>query len=86
MKEGNFTDDSLEAAKENFIFSLSLALDSPAGILNNYVFHVIDNLPLIEERIKLIKDVTKDEIKLVANKIKPNLMFTLEGCEENGEN
>jgi len=28
----------------------------------------------------------EDEIKLVANKIKPNLMFTLEGCEENGEN
>lgn len=86
MREGIFTDNSLESAKENFIFSLSLALDSPAGILNNYVFHVIDNLPLIEERIKLIQDITREEIERVARKVKPNLIFTLEGSEENGKN
>ncbi len=61
-------------------------MDSPAGILNNYVFNIYDNLPLLEERIKLIKDITKDEIVLLSNKIKPNISFVLEGDETHGEN
>ena len=85
MKKGKFSDEELEYAKENFIFSLNLAMDNPAGILNNYVFNIFDNLPLIEERIKMIKDVTKGEIVNVANKIKPNIFYVLEG-EENGNN
>ena len=85
MEMGKFNEEEIKAAKENFIFSLNLALDNPAGILNNYVFNVFDNLPLIEERIKLIKDVTKEEIINVAKKIKPNISFVLEG-DENGEN
>lgn len=87
MKEGDFSEDELNAAKENFIFSLNLALDDPAGILNNYVFNVYDNLPLIEERIKLIKDVTKEEIVALGNKIRPNISFILEGGEkQDGDN
>ncbi|MBE6154595.1 MAG: insulinase family protein [Firmicutes bacterium] len=85
MKKGKFTEEELEFAKENFIFSLNLALDNPAGILNNYVFNIFDNLPLIDERIKMIKNVTKEEIVNVANKIKPNIFYVLEG-EENGNN
>ncbi len=85
MAEGKFTDKDLDNARENFIFSLSLALDSPQGIINNYVFHVLDDLPLISERIKLVKDITKEEIVKVANKIKPNILYVLEG-EENGSN
>lgn len=85
MKKGMFSERELEAAKESFIFSLNLAMDSPAGILNNYVFHIIDGLPLLEERIKLIKEVTKDDIVALSNKIKSNIYFVLEG-EENGNN
>lgn len=85
MKIGKFSDEEINNAKENFIFSLNLALDEPAGILNNYVFHVMDNLPLIDERIKMIKNITKEEIMAIANKIKPNLTFILEG-ESNGNN
>lgn len=86
MREGKFSDEEINAAKENFIFSLNLALDNPAGILNNYVFNVFDNLPKLETRIKLIKDITREEIIKVASKIKPNISFVLEGEEENGEN
>lgn len=86
MKEGKFSEEELNYAKENFIFSLNLAMDNPAGILNNYVFNVFDDLPLIEERVKLIKDITKEEIVKVASKIKPNISFVLEGKEQNGEN
>ena len=86
MKNGEFSEQELNNAKESFIFSLNLSLDNQAGILNNYVFHVYDNLPLIEERIKMIKDITKEEIMMVANKIKPNISFVLEGEENNGDN
>ncbi|MDE5539730.1 MAG: insulinase family protein, partial [Bacilli bacterium] len=85
MKQGKFSEQELEFAKENFIFSLNLAIDNPAGILNNYVFHVLDNLPLLEERIKMIKEVTKEEIVKVASKIKPIIYFVLER-EDNGNN
>lgn len=85
MKDGKFTDEELEAAKSSFIFSLNLALDEPAGIINNYVFHVFNDLPLIEERMKLINDITKNEIVLLSNKIKPILEFTLEG-DNDGNN
>ena len=81
-----FSENDLDAAKESFIFSLNLAMDNPAGILNNYVFHILDGLPLLEERIKLIKDVTKEEIVAISNKIKPNIYFVLEGEESNGKN
>ena len=86
MKMGEFSDTELENAKESFIFSLNLSLDNQAGILNNYVFHVLDKLPLIEERIKMIQDVKKEEIVLLANKIKMNLSLVLEGMENNGDN
>lgn len=85
MRLGKFSEEEIKSAKENFIFSLNLSLDNPAGILNNYIFHVIDHLPLIEERIKLIENITKEEIIHISTKIKPNIIFTLEG-EENGNN
>ena len=86
MKAGDFSDAELENAKESFIFSLNLSLDNQGGILNNYVFHVLDNLPFIEERIKMIDTVTKEEIVAIANKIKMNISFVLEGEENNGDN
>lgn len=85
MKMGKFTDEELDAAKSSFIFSLNLALDEPAGILNNYVFHVISDLPLIEDRIKLINDIDKKEIVAISSKIKPIIEFVLEG-DSNGNN
>ena len=86
MRLGDFSDDELEYAKESFAFSLNLSLDNQAGILNNYIFHILDGLPFIEERIKMIEKVTKEEIVAVASKIKPNISFVLEGEENNGNN
>jgi len=85
MKMGKFSEDDVSNARENFIFSLNLALDNPAGILNNYVFNILDNLPFIEERISLIKSVTKEDIVNVSSKIKPMISFVLEG-DQDGNN
>ena len=84
MSRGEFSDEELKYAKESFIFSLNLSLDNQAGILNNYVFHVLDNLPLISDRIKMIENITREEIVAIASKIKPNIAFILEGGEEHG--
>lgn len=85
MKKGEITLDEINHAKESFLFSLNLALDDLGGILNNYVFHTFDDLPLIEERKELIKDITKEEIVAISNKIKPVIYYVLEG-EQNGDN
>lgn len=84
MSRGEFSDEELNYAKESFIFSLNLSLDNQAGILNNYVFHILDDLPLISDRIKMVEDITKEEIVAIANKIKPNISFILEGEEDHG--
>ena len=86
MREGKFGEEEINSAKESFIFSLNLASDNLGGIMNNYVFNVLDDLPLIDDRIKLIKDIKKEDIINVAKKIKPNISFVLEGEEENGSN
>lgn len=86
MKKGEFKEEELQNAKESFIFSLNLSLDNPGGILNNYIFHILDDLPLIEDRIQMIREVTKEDIVAVANKIKPNISFVLESEEDHGRN
>ena len=43
------------------------------------------NLMLIEDRMKLINDVTKEEIVALSSRIKPILEFVLEG-DTNGNN
>ena len=54
-------------------------MDNCVPILSNYVFNIFDNLPMPEERKKLYKKVTKEDIITVAKKLKLNTVFTLKG-------
>ena len=54
-------------------------MDNCVPILSNYVFNIFDNLPMPEERKKLYKKVTKEDIINVAKKLKLNTVFTLKG-------
>ena len=83
MMQGKFTIDDIETAKKSFNLALNLALDNEVTILNNYVFHVFENLPLIEDRLDLINKCTKEDIMKVAKKIKINAIYALEGKDEN---
>lgn len=83
MQSGNFSLDELEDAKKNMIVSLDFALDNNISILNNYVFNIYADLPLIEERKELYKNITKEDIINVSKKIKINTTFTLKGKGEN---
>ncbi len=77
MIKGNFSEENLEDAKNNLLFSLNISLDNNISILNNYVFNVYDNLPPIEDRMALLKQINKKQIVEVAKKIKINTIYTL---------
>ena len=77
MEKGIISAKELESAKLLISSSLEMAFDNASTLVNNYVFEVIDKLPLIEKRIKDVKSVTKDEIMKVAKKVKLNTIYLL---------
>ena len=79
MQAGNFTEEELKDAINNMIISLDMAQDNTVSIINNYVFHIFDNLPMPEERIEMFKTIKKEDVINVAKKVKLNTVFTLEG-------
>lgn len=79
MQVGNFTEEELKDAINNMIVSLDMAQDNNVSIINNYVFHVFDNLPMPEERVEMFKNIKKEDVISVAKKVKLNTIFTLEG-------
>lgn len=82
MIKGDFTEEDIENAKKNIIWSLNLSLDNNVSLINNYVFNIIDDLPLLEERKELFSKVTKEEIIAVAKKIKLNTIYSLNGGQK----
>ena len=79
MQVGNFTEEELKDAINNMIVSLDMAQDNNVSIINNYVFHVFDNLSMPEERVEMFKNIKKEDVISVAKKVKLNTVFTLEG-------
>lgn len=79
------TEEELEMEKSLTISSITMGLDNPGRIISQYYFHNVAELDLVDERIKLYKTVTLDDIKKVCKKIKLNTIYMLEG-EENGKN
>ena len=79
MSSGDFSDLELDNAIKTVISSLKMGEDTQGGIVNNYLFNYLDNLPLYEERVKEFKTVTKDEVIKVSKKIKLNTIYLLKG-------
>lgn len=82
MLHGAFTDEDLENAKKYIISAIKMNEDSLGGIVNNYLFNDLDNLPLFSERIKEFKKITREEIMDLAKKIKINTIYLLKGEEK----
>ena len=66
-------------AKDAIISSINMSLDMPGRIIDQYLFHNISDLDLIDERISQYKTVSLKDIKIVAKKIKSNTIYVLEG-------
>ena len=79
IKKGNFDLEEIEKAKVTYLASLKGLEDNPNSILNIYTSKEYLDYDLIEERIKHIKTVTKEEIIALAKKIHPDTIFILEG-------
>ena len=81
MSNGEFSDIELDNAIKTVISSLKMGEDTQGGIINNYLFNYLDNLPLYEERVKEFKTVTKEEVINISKKIKLNTIYLLKGEE-----
>ena len=79
MSSGEFSDTELDNAIKTVISSLKMGEDTQGGIINNYLFNYLDNLPLYDERVKEFKTVKKEEVIEVAKKIKLNTIYLLKG-------
>lgn len=82
IKKGLISDDELNNAKKIVINSLKSLLDNQSAIVNSYFFKYLDNTPLYEDRIKIINDVTKEDVILFSKKIKLNTVNLVKGVED----
>lgn len=80
--KGKFDNDKFESAKETMISAIKASLDNPMGIITNYYAKTLVNSPNIEERIKNIGMVTRDDIIAVSKKVYMHTLFILEGQDE----
>ena len=82
ISKGNFSVDKFESAKKTMISAIKVSLDSPMGIINNYYAMRLVNSPEVEERIKHVEEISKEDIVNVVKKIKVYTMYILEAKDE----
>ncbi len=82
MINGDYTEEVIKDAKKNLIFSLKMGCDNNVSILNNYVFNYFDNLPLLEERIKLIENVQKEDLIKCGKALSINTIYVQKSLEK----
>ena len=79
IKNGEFLEEDIEKAKIIYKNSCIEMLDSPINIIDNYLSHEYLGTDLMEDRIRKIDTVTKEDIISLAKKIKVNTIYMLEG-------
>ena len=80
--KNKFDDDKFKSAKETITSSIMASLDNPMSIISNYYAKELVNSPDVEERIKNVMAVTREDIVNVSKKIKMHTMFILEDSNE----
>ena len=86
ISKGNFDKTKFDSAKETLASAIVVSMDNPIGIINNYYAKELVGSAEVEERIKRIRQVSKDEIVNVSKKIKLHTMFVLEANDEEDNN
>lgn len=86
IAKGIFDNDKFEDAKRTMVAGIKASLDSPMGIINNYYAMELVNSKSVEERIKEVSKVKREDIINVSKKIKLHTVFILEATDEKDSN
>lgn len=78
----HITESELTKAKQAIITSINMTLDSPTGIISNYLFNAIADLDLIEDRIEKYQRITIKDVENLIKKISINTIYVMEGNHE----
>ena len=81
MNEGQYSNEEVADAVKNLTFSLKMGLDNNVSILNNYIFNYYDKLPLVEERIKILNEVSKEDLLKCSSALKLNTIYVQDAGE-----
>ena len=79
MKKGKFSDEDIEKAKIAYISSFKELYDDPFAIIKNMLAHEHIKTDLIEDSIKNIKLVNKENIMNVGANVHLDTIYLLEG-------
>ena len=80
MKDGNFSDEEIEEAKQGIIASIKAIEDEQdSEIMYNFGQELSEIKYSIEDYIKKVQDVDKQKILNVANKVQINTIYFLKG-------
>jgi predicted Zn-dependent peptidase len=86
MKKGFITEDEVEKAKNIAIGYIKTAEDSPKSIIDTYFAKELIDTDDLETKKKEIMKITKEDVLKVANKLKIDTVFLLEGGKTNASN
>ena len=86
ITKGKFNDEIFKSSKNTIISSLKASLDNPIGIINNCLSNILVSSPTIEEKIKIIEKITKEEVINFSKKITIHTIYILEGSNEENNN
>ena len=83
MREGNFTDEAIQNAKNSLTTSIRSLTDSPGALADFYYTQTIGNQYVdIEEMIQKIMNVTREEIIKAGENIKLDTIYFLRNEKE----
>lgn len=82
ISKGNFPEDKFNSAKETILTAIKCDFDTPMGIISHYYAKRLVGSPDIEERLKNVSKVTKEDIVNVMKKIKIHSVYILEDNDE----
>jgi len=77
--KNNITDDELNESKELILSSLNMLEDSPGRIIDNEFYINLGLIDKLENRINNFKEITKEDIYNLANKINICTIYSLRG-------
>lgn len=86
ITKGKFNDEIFQSSKNTIISSLKASLDNPIGIINNCLSNILVSSPTIEEKIKIIEKIPKEEVINFSKKITIHTIYILEGSNEENNN